>query len=171
MARSKKEKQEDCEVAEIFEKKVKDFYKENVTNKTFKIFSPKDVLKDWWSPSFDLREGDLWLTYTTSNFENFLKRIDVKHNGWISARSIHNFAGDENHFYLIWNDKAELSYIVPGRAVSKLYTSFEEEEGCSFIKKLPNSDDLGFNLNDFNKLYGFRSKIMLLKDVENINTI
>ena len=171
MARSKKEKQEDCESSEIYEQLVKKFYKENVTNSSLKIFSPKEILNEWWTPSFDLREGDLWLTYNSSIGENFLRRIDVKHQGWIAARSIHLFATDEDHFYLIWNDKPELSYIVPGRAVHKLYTSFEEEEICPFIKKLPKSDDIGFNLNDFDRRFTFRSKTMLLKDIENINTI
>jgi hypothetical protein len=170
MTRTKKEKVQDCEDAEIFEKQVKEAYKTNVIGHSLKIISPKEILSDFWTDTLDLREGDLWLVYYTSTGERILKRIDVKHNGWIGARSIHNFGNDQNHYYLIWNDSIEESYIVSAYTIGGLYKSFEEEENCNWIKPLPKSKELGFNLNDFiRRCPGFRAKVTFEEELNKIN--
>ena len=169
--RAKTKKQQDCEDAEIYEVTFKQYYKDNVENPTFKIISPKDILTPFWSPSFDRREGDLWMCYDTPGNLHVVRRLDIKHNGWVGIASIHDFGDDEDHWYAIWNDNGSQSYIIPAIAVRNLLQSFESDENSKskWIVQMPVSHDPGINLNDFGRRYALRTKIALDKDIENIN--
>lgn len=166
--RTQEEKQASYKRGEVYEEKYKDYYRINIKNPTFKIISPKNVLKDFWSPSFDRREGDLWITFLTPGNLKILRRVDIKHN-FISLASIREFGRDEDHFYGMWNDSGKLSYNISAIVVYQLLEEFEKDEKCPWIESMPSGEGVGINLTNYDNRYHIKNKIMLDQDIENIN--
>lgn len=167
--RTQEEKEKSYKKGEDYEKLFKEFYSQRVKNPTFKIISPKEIFGNFWSPSFDRREGDLWMTFITPGGIVILRRIDVKHN-FIGLASIREFGRDEDHYYGMWNDSGELSYIISAIVVFEILQKFENDEKCPWIENFPSGEGgKAINLTKYDKRYNIRNKIMLSKDIENIN--